>query len=39
MGVDAATRIVGLFVSANGVGLVFHGVSRGPPRLPRLGTS
>ena len=25
-GVDAATRIVGFFVSAMGVGLVFHGV-------------
>jgi len=26
MGIDAATRIVGFFVSAIGVGLVFHGV-------------
>jgi multiple antibiotic resistance protein len=26
MGIDAATRIVGFFVSAMGVGLVFHGV-------------
>jgi multiple antibiotic resistance protein len=26
MGIDAATRIVGFFVSAMGVGLIFHGV-------------
>ena len=26
MGIDAVTRIVGFFVSAMGVGLVFHGV-------------
>jgi multiple antibiotic resistance protein len=26
MGIDAATRIVGFFVSAMGVGLVFRGV-------------
>ena len=25
MGIDAATRIVGFFVSAIGIGLVFHG--------------
>jgi multiple antibiotic resistance protein len=29
MGIDAATRIVGFFVSAMGVGLVFHGVMEG----------
>ena len=29
MGIDAATRIVGFFVSAMGVGLVFHGVIEG----------
>jgi multiple antibiotic resistance protein len=27
MGIDAVTRIVGFFVSAMGVGLVFHGVA------------
>jgi multiple antibiotic resistance protein len=26
MGIDAATRIVGFFVAAIGMGLVFHGV-------------
>jgi multiple antibiotic resistance protein len=26
-GIDAATRIVGFFVSAIGVGLIFHGVT------------
>jgi multiple antibiotic resistance protein len=26
MGIDAVTRIVGFFVSAMGVGLVFHGI-------------
>jgi multiple antibiotic resistance protein len=25
-GIDAATRIVGFFVSAMGMGLIFHGV-------------
>ena len=25
-GVDAATRIVGFFISAMGMGLVFHGI-------------
>jgi multiple antibiotic resistance protein len=29
MGIDAVTRIVGFFVSAMGVGLVFHGVIEG----------
>ena len=29
MGIDAATRIVGFFVSAMGVGLVFHGIIEG----------
>ena len=27
MGIDAATRIVGFFVSAVGMGLVFHGLA------------
>ena len=26
MGIDAASRIVGFFVAAMGVGLIFHGV-------------
>ena len=26
MGIDAVTRIVGFFVSAMGMGLIFHGV-------------
>ena len=26
-GIDAATRIVGFFVAAMGVGLIFHGVT------------
>jgi multiple antibiotic resistance protein len=26
-GIDAATRIVGFFVSAMGMGLIFHGVT------------
>lgn len=26
MGIDAATRIVGFFVAAIGMGLIFHGV-------------
>ena len=29
MGIDAVTRIVGFFVSAMGVGLVFHGIIEG----------
>jgi len=29
MGIDAVTRIVGFFVSAMGVGLVFHGILEG----------
>lgn len=27
MGIDAATRIVGFFVSAMGIGLIFHGLA------------
>ena len=26
-GIDAATRIIGFFVSAMGMGLIFHGVT------------
>jgi hypothetical protein len=32
-GIDAATRIVGFFVSAMGMGLIFHGVNGGDPGL------
>src|SRR5262249_16506374 len=35
MGIDAVTRIVGFFVSAMGVGLVFHGIVEALPD-PRI---
>ena len=33
-GIDAATRIVGFFVAAMGVGLIFHGVTEASARRP-----
>jgi MarC family membrane protein len=37
-GIDAATRIVGFFVSAMGMGLIFHGVTEAIQALVVVGT-
>jgi multiple antibiotic resistance protein len=37
-GIDAATRIVGFFVAAMGMGLIFHGVTEAIQALGVAGT-